>query len=218
MTALSFGALCFSSLFTVIDPIATAPLFASLTHGASPEQTRRIAWRACAVALGVLVAFALGGAFLFRLFGITLDAFRIGGGIVFVLIGLPMLTRHGEPAPSEHPLDATDATSHDPSVVPLGVPMIGGPGAITTVMVLMGQSESPAQKSVLFAALALVIATTWAILRLAPSVTRRLGRAGLALLTKVMALLLVVVGVQFVVDGLRPIAVDVVRSALAARS
>lgn len=207
MNALSFGALCFSSLFTVIDPIAAAPVFASMTRGESRAATRRIAFRACLVALGVLVVFAAFGAFLFRLFGITIDAFRIGGGIVFLLLGLPMLSSRA------HEGSEQATSSEDPSVVPLGVPLIGGPGAITTVMVLMGQASSALHTSALFVALALALAATWAILVLAPLLTRRLGRAGLELLTKVMGLIVVVIGVQFVIDGVRPIALDILTSA-----
>jgi multiple antibiotic resistance protein len=214
MTTLSFATLCFSSLFTVIDPIGTAPVFASLTSGQSARDARRTALRACLVALGVLGAFALFGAVLFRMFGITLDAFRIGGGLVFLLVGLPMLTRD---APHAAP-DATPQGASDPAIVPLGVPLIGGPGAITTVMVLMGQSQGALHTSALFAALGLVLLATWAILGVAPALTARLGAAGTLLLTKVMALILIVIGVQFVVDGLRPIAIDIVRSAMAPKA
>lgn len=207
MNALSFGALCFSSLFTVIDPIAAAPVFASLTQGRSRHEARRLALKACLVALLVLVTFAVSGVFLFRLFGITLDAFRIGGGLVFLLIGLPMLTRANHEA---HDV----AASEDPSVVPLGVPLIGGPGAITTVMLLMGQAEGALHTTALFAALLAALGATLAVLLVAPSILRRLGSAGTQLLTKVMGLIVVVIGVQFIVDGVRPIAVDILRSAV----
>ncbi len=211
MNALSFGALCFSSLFTVIDPIAAAPVFATVTRGESRAVVRRIAVRACVVALAVLVVFATGGAFVFRLFGITIDAFRIGGGIVFLLIGLPMLTGsspHGGADTASAP-----GPTRDPSVVPLGVPLIGGPGAITTVMLLMGQAQGALHTAALFAALVLSIAATCAVLVVSPALTGRLGHAGLELVTRVMGLIVVVIGVQFVIDGARPIAIDILRSA-----
>ncbi len=208
MNALSFGALCFSSLFTVIDPFAVAPVFASVTEGRSRVESRRIAARACMVAMGVLIVFALSGAFLFKLFGITLDAFRIGGGIVFLLIGLPMLTAGGG-----HDKGDVGGGAQDPSVVPLGVPLIGGPGAITTVMLLMGQSTSGLHTTALFVALGVAIAATFAVLLVAPRIIQRLGKAGTQLVTKVMGLIIVVIGVQFVVDGIKPIAVEILRSA-----
>jgi multiple antibiotic resistance protein len=205
VNALSFGVLCFSSLFTVIDPIAAAPMFASLTRDQSRSEARRIAVRACLVALGVLVLFAVSGAFVFRLFGITIDAFRIGGGIVFLGIGLPMLTGRGHAAKSDEP-------HQDPSVVPLGVPLIGGPGAITTVMVLMGQTRSAWHVAVLLGAVALALVATCAVLIVSPAILRRLGPAGLELVTKVMGLIILVIGIQFMIDGIRPIAVEILRS------
>jgi multiple antibiotic resistance protein len=206
MSILSFGALCFSSLFTVIDPIATAPVFASITKDATHAAARRIAIRACIVALGVLVLFAVSGAFVFRMFGITIDAFRIGGGIVFIVLGLPMLTG------KEHANEA-HATGRDPSVVPLGVPLIGGPGAISTVMVLMGQSTTPAQIAVLIGALLLAMVATCAVLLVSPFVTKHLGSTGLELVTKVMGLIILVIGIQFIINGIRPVALDILRAA-----
>lgn len=207
MTLLSFFALSFSSLFTVIDPFATAPVFTSLTHGRERSAMRRIAIKACLVALGLLLLFAAGGTFLFRLFGITIDAFRIGGGLVFLGIGLPMLGGTAHPTSTE-----IDRTS-DPSVVPLGVPLIGGPGAITTVMVLMGQTTSALHVTAVLAALLLAIVATAGILIVSPRILRRLGNGGLELITKVMGLIIVVIGVQFIVDGARPILVDILRTA-----
>lgn len=206
MSVFSFGILCFSSLFTVIDPIATTPVFASMTQGRSNREARAIALRACLVALGVLTVFAVGGAFVFKMFGITLDAFRIGGGIVFLTLGLPMLGSHDE-------AHAAPTASRDPAIVPLGVPLIAGPGAITTVMVLMGQSTTIGHSAALLVALTLALAAACAVLMLSPFVTRWLGKAGLALITKVMGLIVVVIGIQFMIDGVRPVVIDILRAA-----
>jgi multiple antibiotic resistance protein len=206
MSTVSFGILCFSSLFTVIDPIATAPVFASMTKDATHAAARRIAIRACVVALVVLLVFAVSGAFIFRLFGITIDAFRIGGGVVFLAVGLPMLTGQSHEREGGTP-------TKDPSVVPLGVPLIGGPGAITTVMVLMGQSATAMDVAVLLASLVLAMLATCGVLLVSPAITKRLGSAGLELVTKVMGLIILVIGVQFVIDGIRPVAVDILRAA-----
>jgi multiple antibiotic resistance protein len=208
MTALSFGLLCFSSLFTVIDPVAAAPIFVSLTHGKSRADIRSIALRACAVALIVLVVFAVSGALVFRVFGITLDAFRIGGGLVFLTIGLPMMTGHGAKK-----IDPKDDEPTDPSVVPIGVPLLAGPGAITTVMVLMGQSRGAAHAAALVAALVLALAATFASLVVAPLLLKRLGASGLQLVTKVMGLIVVVLGVQLVIDGIRPVVIGILHAA-----
>lgn len=210
MNAASFGLLCFSSLFTVIDPLAAAPVFVALTQGMSRAATRRVALRACLIALGVLTVFALSGALVFRLFGITLDAFRIGGGLVFLTIGLPMMAGASERhVPSD---ERSGEAPQDPSVVPLGVPLLAGPGAITTVMVLMGQSSGPIHAAALLVALTLALAATCGALLVAPLVLRRLGPGGLGLVTRVMGLIVVVLGVQLVIDGVRPIVVDVLRA------
>ncbi|MFO0616839.1 MAG: MarC family protein [Polyangiaceae bacterium] len=206
MSVFAFAVLCFSSLFTVIDPIATTPVFASMTQGRPSREARSIALRACLVALGVLTVFAVGGAFVFKMFGITLDAFRIGGGVVFLTLGLPMLASHED-------AHAAPSAAKDPAIVPLGVPLIAGPGAITTVMVLMGQATSIAHSTALLAALALATAATCGVLMLSPFVTRFLGKAGLALITKVMGLIVVVIGIQFVIDGVRPVVIDILRAA-----
>ncbi|HVJ90499.1 MAG TPA: MarC family protein [Labilithrix sp.] len=206
MTAVSFGLLCFSSLFTVIDPVAAAPVFVALMQGRSREEMQKNARRACAIALGVLAVFALSGALVFRIFGITLDAFRIGGGLVFLTIGLPMMAGR-----SDKEVPDQEATQNDPSVVPLGVPLLAGPGAITTVMVLMGQSRGPTHVAALMIALVLVLLATCAMLMIAPVVLRRLGPVGLSLVTRVMGLIVVVLGVQFIIDGARPILVDALR-------
>jgi len=210
LNAASFGLLCFSSLFTVIDPLAAAPVFVALTQGMSRAAARRVALRACLIALGVLVVFALSGALVFRIFGITLDAFRIGGGLVFLTIGLPMMAGHSErKVPNDEP---SNGPPQDPSVVPLGVPLLAGPGAITTVMVLMGQSRGPTWAAALLVALTLALAATCGALLLAPLVLRRLGPAGLDLVTRVMGLIVVVLGVQLMIDGVRPIVIDVLRA------
>jgi multiple antibiotic resistance protein len=198
MNAISFGALCFSSLFTVIDPIAVAPVFASMTAGFDAPARRRTVLRACLAALSVLIVFAVGGTFLLKLFGVTIEAFRIAGGILFTLLGLSMLRAAGAEGQS------AEATG-DPSIVPLGIPLIGGPGAMTTVMVLMGQSQSSTQVAMLAVALLSVLLLTAGLLAAAPAILARLGPTGIELTTKVMGLIVLVIGVQFVIDGVSPV-------------
>lgn len=204
MNAITFGALCFSSLFTVIDPLAVAPVFASMTAGLDGPARRRTVLRACLAALAILVVFAAGGTYLLKLFGVTIEAFRIAGGILFTLLGLSMLRAAGG-----H--ESAETAKGDPSVVPLGIPLIGGPGAMTTVMVLMGQSQSSAHVAMLAGALIAVLLVTALLLAAAPAILARLGPTGIELTTRVMGLIVLVIGVQFVIDGLSP----VVRSMIA---
>ncbi|UJR83933.1 MarC family protein [Sandaracinus amylolyticus] len=206
MSAAAFGALCVSSLFTVIDPIGVAPVFASMTARSDARARRRVALRACLAALAVLAVFATSGSALLRLFGVTIEAFRIGGGILFVMLGLSML-RGGDHATTGA------STPEDPSIVPLGIPLIGGPGAMTTVMVLVGQAESVTHVAALAGALVVVLALTWVVLAAAPALLARFGATGTALTTRIMGLVVLVIGVQFVIDRVVPIARAIVSPA-----
>lgn len=212
MSALAFGVLCFSSLFTVIDPIAAAPVFAATTRRETAAARRRVIARACGAALIALVVFAIAGSSLLRLFGVTIDAFRIAGGVLFVGMALPML--NGAGTDGGHGTAATtESAGSDPSVVPLGIPLIAGPGAMTTVMVLMGQTSSAAHVATLFVALFLALAATALVLALAPRALDRFGPRGLELVARVMGLVVLVIGIQFIIDGIRPIVLDVLRAA-----
>lgn len=202
MTALAFGALCVSSLFTVIDPVGLAPVFVSMTARCDARARRRVALRACLAALVILLIFATGGTAVLRLFGVTIEAFRIAGGILFGMIGLAMLHGGAMPGSGADP----EAGGDDPSIVPLGIPLIGGPGAMTTVMVLTGQAESALHVGMLALAVVLVLALTWAVLSWAPILLARFGPTGVQLVTKIMGLVVLVIGVQFVIDGVVPVA------------
>jgi MarC family membrane protein len=208
MTATAFGALCFSSLFTVIDPIGVAPIFASMTGEADAATRRRIAWRACLAATVALTLFAVGGSSLLKLFGVTIDAFRIAGGIVFGLLGLSMLGAIGFGHPGADGVDGSD-----PSVVPIGIPLIGGPGAMTTVMVLVGQAEGSAHLAMFALALVAAMVVTGVMLALSPALLRRLGPQGVSLTTKIMGLIVLVIGVQFVLDGTAAVATRLLQAA-----
>jgi multiple antibiotic resistance protein len=207
MAVVAFAVLCASSLLTIIDPIAAAPLFVAITAGQDEASRRRTAIRACLVAGGLLTLFAIAGGAIFGLFGITIHAFRIAGGILFFTMAMPMLTGHASHAPAD--VHAGD----DPAIVPLGMPIIAGPGAISTVMVLMGQAEGVAHVIALHVAIVATIGITALALRLAPVLMRRLGRSGIMLVTRVLGLIMCVIGIQFVIDGAKPVVIDVIRAA-----
>lgn len=137
-----FALLCFSSLLAIINPLSTAPLYLALTDGYPAEHRRRTLHSAVATAFVVLAVFALVGGTIFQLFGITIDAFRIAGGVIFFGIGMDMLQakRSRVKATAEEEIEASTKTQV--GVTPLGIPMITGPGAITTVMVLMTQATT----------------------------------------------------------------------------
>jgi multiple antibiotic resistance protein len=211
---ITFVLLSVSSLFAVIDPLGCIPFFSGLTASMSERQKRRTLWRSLAVASGVLIVFAWFGSQLLHLFGITIDAFRIAGGVIFFGIGLDMLQsqprrwRTGiNRAFARDREDALEAHEHeDPSITPLAIPLLAGPGSITTVMVLRPQMEGVAGALLVSAAVVAILALTGLILAGADRVLHRLGRTGLRIVEKLMGLLLTVIAVQLVIDGLVPVA------------
>jgi multiple antibiotic resistance protein len=208
--ALSFGFLCFTSLFTIIDPIGVAPVFVAMTEGREIRTRRRAAGKACAVALSILALFAVAGGLIFKAFGITIEALRIAGGILFFATAMRMLTgRAHEEAAGADPNDS------DPAIVPLGMPLICGPGAITTVMVLMGQATSGWHVAWFYVALVAALSATALVLLAAPALMGLFGRTGVAVTTRVVAMIVCAIGIQFVIDGVRPVAVEALSAAMA---
>ncbi|MBI4850592.1 MAG: NAAT family transporter [Acidobacteria bacterium] len=203
---ISFGLLSFTSLFTIIDPFAAAPIFVTMTESYDQNQRKQAAFRACMSALVILLVFAICGGVIFKLFGITVDALRIAGGILFFLMAMQMLMGKERKASSES-LDL------DQAVVPLGIPLICGPGAISTVMVLMGQNRSISHIAVLILAITLVIVLTALVLLVSPNIIKFIGKTGIAVITKVIGLIVCTIGIQFVIDGLKPVILNILASA-----
>jgi len=133
-----FSLLALSSIFFLVDPFAALPTFLAVTAGANRQRRRMMARKASLTAWVVLSAFSLAGQYLFRIFGITLPAFEIAGGIILLLIGLDMLQAKRSPTQESQEEAAAAASKEDAGIVPLGVPMLAGPGSITSVMVLVG--------------------------------------------------------------------------------
>jgi len=212
----SFALLCFSSLLAIINPLSAAPMYLALTNGYTDEHRARTLRSAIVTAFVVLLVFALLGGTIFQVFGITIDAFRIAGGIIFFGIGMDMLQakRSRVKTTVEEEIEAT--TKEAVGITPLGIPMLTGPGAITTVMVLMTQATTPLRITIVFVAVVAVLAITWITLGAAPRLVRFFGQTGLNVVTRVMGLLVTVIAVQFIVDGARPILVDILRRAGAA--
>jgi multiple antibiotic resistance protein len=197
-----FLALAFTSLLAIINPLGAVPLYLAITGTYSKPQRRRTLLRALVTALLVLLLFATVGTLILRFFGITTYAFKIAGGIIFFGIGWDMLQarRSGVKATAEEELEGT--AKEDVGIIPLGLPTLAGPGAITTIVALLGQAETIPEKTMVYVALILVLLTSWAILAAAPAILRRVSQTGLNVMTRIMGLLVTVIGVQFVLDGL----------------
>jgi len=192
------------TVFAIVDPFGTLPFFVSLTQGFSEEDRNIILRRAVLVLGGVLTLFALFGRFLFDAFGFTLAAFEIAGGIILFMVAYDML--RGEITKvkltaQDH--DEAIARRDELSIVPLGIPLLAGPGAISTVMIYEGNAmNSPLSILATFIAIAVTTVAAFFILRYGQPILRSLGRVGVMAMTRILGLLLAAVGVQFVITGI----------------
>jgi multiple antibiotic resistance protein len=199
---LQFLLLAFSSLIFIVDPIATIPTFLVLTADAELQQRRRMAKRAAWTCFLVLSGFGLGGTFIFKMFGITLPAFRIAGGLIMILIGLDMVQARRSQT-KETPSETQQALQkEDVGIIPLGVPMLAGPGSISTVIALMAQSPGWLHSTWFLAAVAVTAFLSYWTLAAADRLGRRMGDTGIHILTRFMGLLLMAIAVQFILSGL----------------
>lgn len=196
----AFLVTAFATLFVVIDPPGLVPLFIALTRGMSSERRRAMALRACTIAAFLLTMFGLAGEAILGFVGISMPAFRIAGGILLFLTALDMLferrtqRREGQQADPDH----------DPSVFPLATPLIAGPGAIASMILLIGQGGGnwPATLWVMALMWAMML-VTFLFLLASPPLERLLGRTGTIVITRLLGMLLAALSVQFVIDGVQ---------------
>ena len=201
MTELALRA--FLTLFVVVDPVGIAAAFIGLAGGRPPGERARIAARAVCVAALVLFGFAVGGAWLFERLGISMDAFRVAGGVLLfrIAVGMVMAAEHERETQEE---EEEARQRQDVSVFPLAIPLIAGPGALASMMILVGQAAGDGRGLlVVFAMAAAVLLLTWVALRLAPVLARVLRRTGVNVVTRVLGVLLAALAVQYVADGVR---------------
>ena len=197
-----FSVLALTSIFFLVDPLASIGTFLAITAGVDPAKRKRMAGKACITCFIVLASFAVGGQLIFKMFGITLPAFQIAGGLVLLLIGIDMLEARRSPT-QESSGEAQEATrKEDAGIVPLGIPMLAGPGAISSVMVMIGQAERGWQIAAILGSIGVTALTSYWILSGAERLQKLLGETGIRILVRIMGLLLVALAVQFFVNGL----------------
>jgi multiple antibiotic resistance protein len=192
----------FVVLFVVVEPPSLVPLFATMTEGASAGYRRRMALKAAAISLTILVVFALAGSSFIGMMGISIDAFRIGGGVMLFLIALDMVfAREEKTTPAEK---AETRRRADISVFPLAFPLISGPGALATVLLTFGSAESdPLLYAGLIGVIAAVVGLTLLFMLATPFVMRVLGVTGANVVSRVAGVILAALAVQFIIDGLK---------------
>ena len=202
MTLGEYSLLAVTSLFVILDPIATVPAFIAMTPNDPPPAKLRMARLACWVAAGVLVLFAAAGNEIFKVMGITLPAFELAGSILLLRIALDMLYARLSPAQETNEEVAAGAAKDDIAITPLGVPMLAGPGAISTVLILLDQARGIGQVAVLFASILLVCFVSYWVFWLAVRGAHYLTPMALKLVTRLFGLLLASMAVQFMLNAL----------------
>lgn len=199
---LQFALITVTSVLFIVDPIAAIPSYLVVTQNESAAERKRTALRA-SVAMGLLlVVFGAGGRFIFQAFGITLPAFRIAGGLILWLVALDMVraqrsTHEGKEELSE------GQVKEDVAITPLAIPILAGPGAISTVMVLAGEIRTVGHGIVVYGAVILVAVITYITLRLGERLVEVMGQTGIRVMTRIMGLLLAAVATQFILTGIR---------------
>ena len=202
----SFAAVAFSAIFFVVDPMAIIPVFLAMTVGDTPEKKRHMAFKAAIATVVTLLVFAIAGNVVFSMFGITLGAFKIAGGALLFLLSLDMMKASPSKVRMRPEEKREGAERDDVAIVPLTIPMLAGPGAIATTMVVTSNAKGrPLYLAVVVAVIVVTGLATWLVLRSALLIEQRLGNTGLNVMTRVMGLLLAAVAVQFVVDGAREV-------------
>ncbi|MEL6621136.1 MAG: MarC family protein [Pseudomonadota bacterium] len=192
----------FVTMFVVIDPIGLTPVFLALTQGVKPQERRAIAIRSCALAMLFLTAFAMGGEAILGFIGISMPAFRVAGGVLLFLTALEMLFERR----AKRREDQGETSQDDPSVFPLALPLISGPGAIASIILLTGQRPGIEGMAMVLGVTALVIGACLALFLASGLIERALGRTGVNVVTRLLGMLLAALAVQFVLDGLRDFA------------
>jgi multiple antibiotic resistance protein len=192
----------FVTLFVIIDPIGLTPMFVALTQGMSPKQRRAIAIRATLVSAGILAAFAVFGEALLGFIGISMAAFKIAGGILLLLTALDMLFERRSKR-REDTADDEDEDFDDPSVFPLAIPLIAGPGSIATVILLAGTTPGYAGLGLSLAVMLLVLVVTFIFFQAASPLERMLGKTGINVVSRLLGMLLAALAVQFMLNGLK---------------
>lgn len=195
----------FILFFVVVDPIGLAPLFAALTRDDTPRQRRRLAVRGVAIAGGILLVFVMVGDALLRALGIGVAAFQIAGGVLLFLLAVDMLfARHsGLRSTTEREQEEAERKK-DISVFPLAIPLIAGPGALTTVLLMVGeQGDNPAVVGAALAVVVLVLAITLASLLFAARLLRVIGETGANVVSRVFGVVLAALAAQYILDGLQ---------------
>lgn len=200
----------FTSLFTMINPIAAIPIYIALTEAMTPKAARWVAMRASITAFIALSVFALVGEAIFSFFSISVNGLRVAGGILFFVMGFEML--RGRTVPKRVEGETESDFGSDVAVTPIGIPMIAGPGAITMVILIIQESKTVSHSISLFGAIFVVCVLTAIVLASGRQMLAKLGRSGSKILMRLMGLIVMLIAVEFFFAGIKPYILDIARA------
>ena len=203
--------MCFTSFFTLTNPLGTMPVFLTMTNGMSDDERKTIVRRATIVSFITLMVFTFSGQFLFKFFGISTNGFRIAGGIIIFTIGFDMLQARYSKAKLKD--EEVKTYVNDISVTPLAIPMLCGPGAIANGIMLMEDADTLIKKILLVSVIASVYFITFLILRASTRLNKYMGETGNNVMMRLMGLILMVIAVECFVSGFKPIMIDILQQA-----
>ena len=204
-----YALLCFTSFFTLTNPLGTMPVFLTMTNGLNEDERKHIIKRATIVSFVILIAFTLCGQFVFKFFGISTNGFRIAAGFIILKIGYDMLQARYSSAKLKD--DEIKAYVNDISITPLSIPMLCGPGAIANGIILMSDATTWELKVTLIATIAIVYILSYIILRLSTRLVKLMGETGNNVMMRLMGLILMVIAVECFVGGIKPILIDIIQ-------
>jgi len=207
---ISFFLLSFSSLFTLINPIGITPILLSISENMSVKEYNKIIRKGIITAYIILFIFSLMGDVFFKFYGITINAFMIAGGILFFRNSLDMIDSKISRL-SSTPMETKEAEKkEDIGITPIGIPLIAGPGAITSVMLLSSQTSNFYDKCILHTNIILILIITLLILLLGKRIAISIGTTGIRIIQRIMGLILMVISIQFIINGITPILKEII--------
>jgi multiple antibiotic resistance protein len=206
---MTFGLLCFTSFFTLVNPLGTMPIFMTMTAKLDIANRNQTAKKASIVSFITILIFAFSGQLLFKFFDISVNSFKIVGGVIFFIMGMDMLqARLGQVKIKDSEIKSY---VNDISITPLAIPMICGPGALTNAIVLMEQATSFDKKIILISSIFIVMLLTYLILLGSSKIIKFLGETGNNVLMRLMGLIVMVIAVEFFFSGLKPIILEMIK-------
>ena len=208
-TIIPYALLCFTSFFTLTNPLGTMPVFLTMTNGLSENERKHIVKRATIVSFLILISFTLFGQFVFKFFGISTNGFRIAAGFIILKIGYDMIQARYSNAKLKD--NEIKAYVNDISITPLSIPMLCGPGAIANGIILMSDATTFELKVTLLLTIAVVYVLSYIILRLSTRLVKFMGETGNNVMMRLMGLILMVIAVECFVGGIKPILIDIIQ-------